>query len=386
MRAPIWCTAALLLSFAQSNAPTIHREMRPSSDRTRSATGDALDRYASGDYDRAVATLATVGGFNVEQADVWIRAAGPAAAARRRLAASTLVLEVIAAKDTWPSQMVEWACDGFRNSGPPQAGEELWMRASIALAEADTAWLFLTSAPFATLTRHAEAAKKFRPPDFATEHLAHVRDRFPDSPYVVLAEATAAEVAASEPAEPGATASDQTTTSMDRLTAIIESPDAAAPDHVALLKKAADALETLKQAPHDARAEAALRLGFIRLRLGEPDRALPEFAWALGESKDPYVRYLAYLFTGWTHAHEGRVDAAVTAYRGALDERAHARAASSLLTTLLLTHDRPADAEALADQFLAGSNALVDDPWRSYLQGDARSFNPLIDRLRELIR
>ena len=387
MRAPLWCTAALLFSLAQSSAPdVIRRDLRPGSQKTRSATGDALERFASGDYDRAVASLANLGGFNVEQADVWIKAAGLAAAPKRRLIASALVLEVIASKDTWPSQLVEWACDGFRNSGPPQPGEELWMRASIALAEADHAWLFLTSAPFSTLTIRAEAARKFRPPDFATEHLAHVRARFPDNAYVVLAEATAAEVAASEPAAPGTPASDQTTVATDRLTALIDSPDTKAADHVVLLQKAVTALEALKASSSEARAEAAVRLGFIRLRLGEPEKAIPEFTWAVGESTDPYVRYLARLFEGWAHGRQGRSDAAVAAYRAALVERPQARSAASLLTALLLTLDRPAEAETLADQFLAGSGAVVDDPWRSYMLGDARSFNPLADKLRELIR
>jgi hypothetical protein len=89
--------------------------------RNRSATGDALDRYVLGEYDRALATLSVIGGFNPPQAEEWIRKSGALTAPQRRIAAATLALEYTASRPGLSPSLIEWARDtiklaGFRRS------------------------------------------------------------------------------------------------------------------------------------------------------------------------------------------------------------------------------------------------------------------------------
>src|SRR5215468_6368319 len=101
MRAVLLVALVLLVA-----APSAQRSNQP---RVRSATGDALDRYVGGDYDGAIGQLTYLGGFSTVDADEWIRKGGPGDGDRRRLIAASLALEVTAAKDAWPTTLIEWA-------------------------------------------------------------------------------------------------------------------------------------------------------------------------------------------------------------------------------------------------------------------------------------
>src|SRR5262245_52793407 len=143
MRTLVACTFVVVLT-AQERPPVppqgasttvgAQRPKPPGGDRpplahTRSATRDALDRYAAGDYERAISVLMGIGSFNPEHAQAWVDAAGGVEArAHRLLIAATLALEVVASKENWPSQVIEWACDAFREAGPPTPNEALWLR------------------------------------------------------------------------------------------------------------------------------------------------------------------------------------------------------------------------------------------------------------------
>lgn len=352
--------------------------------RTRSATGDALDRYARGDYASAVSLLSSLGGFNVQQADTWILASGPEAAPRRRLIAATLVLEVVAAKSTWPSQVVEWACNSFRTPGSSGAGAELWMRASIALAEGYRVWPFLTVAPFRRGLPTNTSKQAIRLQQLATEHLSHGRERFPDNPYVALAEVVVAENLTLEPDGAEARPTDQTPVALDRLTVIVEPVTALSASQRALLEQAAGVLADL-QKDQAVGGEAALRLGFVRLRLGDRSAALARFGEAPAIAKDEAVRYLARFFEAWALARDEQTDAAMASYRAALSIMPRARSASTLLVSLLLRNDRLEDAEALGVEFLRVPNQSPD-PWAGYLQGDYRNYGDLLAQLRKAIQ
>ncbi len=125
-------------------------------------------------------------------------------------------------------------------------------------------------------------------------------------------------------------------------------------------------------------------MGYIQLRLGQRDLALQQFR-QLDSTSDATLKYLGRLFSGWTLARESRVDDAVAAYRAALEVVPRARAATTLLTFVLVMNHRLAEAEAVAGARLSASE-VPDDPWRDYPLGDYRAYLGLIDRLREAIR
>ncbi len=340
-------------------------EQRSNQPRVRSATGDALDRYVGGGYDTAIGQLTYLGGFSTVDAEEWIRKGGIADADRRRLAAASLALEVTAAKEAWPTTLIEWACESLRSAGPPTANEAVWMRASVALAEADGMWTILSP----------------------TSHLGHALERFPDDPHLKLARAFVADTVVSQPAvTTGTSVTDQTPVAVDRLAARVLAPDAAVGPRGAALQQIAAQFEALAADPVVG-AEATLRRGDLQLRLGQPDRAAENFRAAnAAAANDPFVSYLARLFLAWTDAQAGRLDDAERGYRSALEVVPRARSASTLLSALLVTRGKLADAETVAQAFLSSTGSPADDPWREYPRGDFRAYMTLVTRLREAIK
>jgi len=406
MRTLIACTIVVFLAaqerppIAASQGPTrppttvgsgTQRPKPPANDRpplarTRSATGDALDRYAAGDYDRALAVLMGIGSFNPEHAQAWVDAGeGAESRAHRLLIAGTLALEVVAAKENWPSQIVEWACDAFRAAGPPTANEALWLRASVALAEGREMWPFLVKPGQANANAKPAAREAVAGAPADTGHLAHARARFPEDPYFVMAEAVAAEVKASAPADPLAPHSEQTPVASDRISSLLDGPAPLSVAQKTGLESALTSLQSLMTNPAVG-AEARVRAGFIELRLGHADRALPLLREAAATATEPFVKYLAHLYAGWTLAHTGHNDDAIAEYRAALGIVPHARSAATLLTSLLVMSDKIADAEALVDREIAMRAADNTDPWRVDLLGDYRNYPALIAQLREAIK
>ena len=350
--------------------------------RERSATGEALDRYFAGQYDDAIARLSLLGGFNVRQAEDWIRATGPQAVANRRLAAATMALEYTASRPGLSPTLIEWARD--MTSGVAPEWQPVWLRASIALAEGSEAWSFLTPTAPPAPGRGGKPAREGTAA-VASGYLADARTRFPENPHVKLAEAVGLEFEAYA-ARPsplsrrasGPVAFDQIEAEM--LDGTLGAPDSAPP---APVLRAVGAFESLLS-DQDVGAEAHLRAGYSRLRLGELDRAREHFARAVSSS-DPFVKYLAHLYDGWSLARQGRADEAAKAYRAALDVLPRARSAATLLTSVLFMNHRLADAEAVATEFMSGSPA-PDDPLRAYRLGDYRSYRGLIGQLREAIK
>jgi tetratricopeptide (TPR) repeat protein len=348
--------------------------------RVRSATGDALDRYAGGAYAEAIAKLNVLGGFNAPQADAWARAQGPSELARRRLLAATLALEYTASRPGLSPALLEWARDTVQATGSAE-WERLWLRAAIALAEGAEAWTFLTpSASEAPAPSTARAGTPAPPPP--PGYLAVARTRYPDDPYFKLAAAVGLEVAsAPEPATPLSRRSPGPVT-FDRVAGeMLDEGHPPVPAQAALVEKAAAAFEALAADPTIG-AEALVRLGFCRLRLGQRDRALQHFADALRARPARDVSYLAQFFSGVALARSGRAEEAAAAYRAALDVQPRTRSASALLTSLLFMHHKLDDAEAVAEEFL--SNPPADrDPWQTYLLGDYPSYSDLVVRLRD---
>jgi hypothetical protein len=344
---------------AASQEPAAARRRPPS-------TREALDRYLRGDFDGAIRDGPMLARFEVGEAEKWIAAAGRPAMARRRLAAATFVLEYASARPHQTQMVVLWARRLLADAGPPTPLEALWLRASMALCEGLDLWSFLGSTPS------------------GAEHVAFARSRFPGDPYFQFADALGSEIVASRGGYWSLRMSLASLAS-DRIAAEVHDGEPArAPVRRAALARAAGLLENLTTVPAVA-AEASLRLGFVRLRLGDRDGALANFDRIDGLTRDAAIRYLGHLFAGWTLESAGRPGEAAIAYRAALSAVPHAQAASVLLMSLLIKGEQLTEGEEVATEFLA-RDATPHDPWQSYFLGDAPLYWTLILRLREAVR
>jgi Flp pilus assembly protein TadD len=349
--------------------------------RVRSATGDALNRYVQGDYEAALVKLVLLGGFDSDEALVWIKAAGPEAVDRRRLIAATAALEYTAARPTLSPSLIEWAWDTLAQApAPPRPEERLWLRASIALGEGRGAWLFLTGPAYEA--RVPARPAKTPDPTGGLSYLVRARARFPDDPRLKMADVVGLEVKASESSKAPAAGS---SAAVDRLAAdVVDLSAGDARDRVEALQQAVASLRELLS-NETVGAEAHLRLGYVQLRLGHADAALQEFNRIGLSGGDPWVAFLGHLYSGSALARTNRVDDAVAAYRSALDILPHARSATMLLGALLLVNGRVADSETVTEAFALAPD-IPDDPWHGYLLGDYRAYPDLIKRLREAIK
>jgi tetratricopeptide (TPR) repeat protein len=345
----------------------------------RSATGDALTRYADGEYDRAISGLMVLGGFNTPQADEWIALGGPGGQQRRRLVAAVLALEYTAARPGLSPQLIEWAAKTLRDSPEPQAHEPLWLRASIALAEGRRAWAVLNGLPGA---KPGSVDADSTDPLVGYGHLAYALTRSPDNPHFRLAKVVGAEVQAAVAAG-GALTSGVRGGFQDRIDAEVLHESAWSGPQAKLLEQAIAAAEPLV-GDTIVGAEAHLRRGYLQTRLGRRDAAMRDFDAIQPPAADPFVQYLGHLFAGWTLARIGDADAAIARDQAALTVAPQARSATTLLTGLLIRHGRAAEAESIVGAFLAQSAA--PDPWREYLNGDYRAYPDLVGRLREAVR
>jgi tetratricopeptide (TPR) repeat protein len=336
----------------------------PARNRRAPSTHEALDRYLGGDYTSAVRSTPLLARFDTADAEQWVRAGGPSATGRRRLAAALFVLEYAAERPHQMPLLLPWARQELADPRAPHPFEAAWLRAVIAFGERIGAWPFLMAEP--------------------DGQIAYARRRFPADPYFRLAEAVGLEVRAArisesarwQPGQPPA---------FDHL-----EPDAAGEDparaiaRAEALDRAVSLLEALT-GDRAVQAEAELRLGVVRLRQGQRDEALVHLDHVAGLTSDRTLRYLGHVYTGWALGSAGRPSEAIAAYRAALDAVPHAQSATSLLTSLLVRTEDLAGAEQLAGDFLARP-ANVHDPWQDYLFGDAPQYGALVARLREALR
>jgi tetratricopeptide (TPR) repeat protein len=376
--------------------PPARPTQRSSLAKIRSATGDALDRYLTGDYSRAIAVLQTVGGFEVTHAETWILDDGDAAVPRRRLAAALVALEYTAARPGMSPGLIEWGAKVMRQvptgrfadpvrerPASPHSAEGIWLRASVALAEGRHAWALLTGPP-SSLT--AAAPPSTDPPDPLTGngHLSYAISRRPGDAHLLLAKAVGAEVSTGRGGDLLLSSSATQTPLTDRLEADGIEWSGSRAKHTQLLELAAGVLEPLVSHP-EVGGEAHLRLGYIQLRLGQRARALEHLDAVPATTREDFARYLSHFFAAWTHGREGRSQIAIDRYRAALGIVPRARSASTLLAAELMRAGRMGEAEALVDEFFS-KPPEGGDPWKWYLLGDYRAYQGLIERMRELIQ
>jgi len=340
----------------------------------------ALDEYLKGDHDAAMKKV-MLSGFSVMDAQRWVNAGNRASQERRRMAAATAALEYVKIRFYLIPQLLTWARPLVAGTPGPTATENLWLRASVAVSEGYAAgWSFLTTgrAPGQPAGR-AEA----QPP---VSHLAYVTQRFPDDPYFKMASAVAAEhVTSPIPTTLGATRFDHGAPGFDHFGADLS-------DTLALrnsgemrsLERAAATLEDLVD--HEVLGiEAHLRLGYVRLRLGQGDSALQHFDKVTTSDASPAFRYMGHLFAGLALSRVNRASEAAASYRAALRLVPRARSATTLLTALLLVHGQAPEAELVATEFISGPGGPAD-PLERYFVSDFAQFDSLVRRLREAIR
>jgi len=369
--------AACCLTVVMLSAPRAAELREPGSGvLQRSLTRDALDLYLKGDYRSALQGRIPLARFDFAEADRWIAAGGPASADRRRIAAALFVLEYAGGRPSLLPALFTWA-RALLERHPSRPVEALWLRASIALAEGLDRWVFLAA--------NVPGRPVAKPGPPLPSHIAFARSRFPDDPYLRMADAVAAELSATRPLDQLTGPVAQSGTGWDRLALeMLESGGPTVAQRSAALDRAAGLLDALT-AHGDLGAEAHLRLGCVRLRQGRRDDALVHFDQVLALTKVDRWRYVAHVYSGWVLGGWGRIDEAASAYRAALRVVPRAQSASALLVAMFVRHDRLAEAEVEADEFLDAA-ATPDDPLRRYFLGDFPAYATLVIRLREHLR
>lgn len=326
-----------------------------------------LDRYARGEFDPVVASLASVTNFEPiykdlkENAPKWIEAGGVADRERRRLAAATFAMEAarIGALTDWkevrmfirienifwrpPSQLLEWGCALMRSTPEPTPIEHTWQMAALAVLGRAQDYEFLIGSPW---EGRANKGDEFY-------HLEHTIKRFPKDRRLLLAQGIAAEWRLFP---------------NERNTG---------------LKEATNIFDNLATDP-EVGGEASLRLGIVLLRSGRSSEAMPSLALALRTSRETRLKYLAQMFTGQVFETWKQADKAEEAYRAALEILPNAQSAAFPLAAILAEKGHRAEGAALIAAAVSANPRPVD-PWREYGNGDERFWPTLISQLRKEI-
>ena len=152
-------------------------------------------------------------------------------------------------------------------------------------------------------------------------------------------------------------------------------------------KELEEAEKYLKQAAALAPdfVEARLRLGRVLMRRGDPDGAARELQAALDHAgQDParftQVRYLAWMFLGLVEVDRGNLESAEQSYAEAL--RLYPRAQAIKVAMSELAYLKGRDAEAAAQVVSMMESFVREDPWWTYLLGDAWHFEARLAEMR----
>jgi len=130
--------------------------------------------------------------------------------------------------------------------------------------------------------------------------------------------------------------------------------------------------------------EAALHLGRVRFRLGQPDAALSALAPVLATSREPSWLYLAHLFAGRAHEASARAGDAERAYENAARVDPEGQAAAMALAHVRLMAGDTSETRAILDKELGRIVPRTHaDPFWNYQVGAARRAEPLFESMRD---
>ncbi len=364
---------------------------------------ELLDRYTSGDVTAARTFARTVTEKQVrameDQSGRWIDA-NPARRSQRRLAAATFVLDAArewqgTANWHYARRLISWACHGFASAEtPPQAGEQLWFQASVALIGGAEDWWFLLGK--SGLGNARKGGKAPLDDEVFRGHLAHAMTRFPDDAKFALASAVSIESLSWEvgalgrdPNRRGMVAGEIEPDVLARSGAETDGARTGSPEPrralianqgVAEVRRVGRRFDSLVTQPQIA-AEAHVRAGLVSFRMSNGDQAISHLSQAVTLTEDPYLVYLSRLIEGVVRERQGRDDEAIAAYRAALQAVPRAHTASTMLAARLIKMGRLTEASEVAEVFFAPGPPAVD-PWRFYRLGDFRSWPAIMKQLR----
>lgn len=250
-----------------------------------------------------------------------------------------------------PPLLIEWACDLLRQGSVPKPTERVWHLAAVSVAQRRSDYEFLLGSPWEVREN----------PKDEIEHLNHVSLRFTDEPRFALAQAVA----------------------IDWRTW----PLGAKHPRTAVAFNAPDAMRAfeLQLANPTTGAEAAVRLGVLRLRTRNLNGALELFARAETQTRDRYLLYLSRYFSGQARERQKRPEDAERAYRGALATIPGSISATMALSAVLVRAGRVSEATTLVEAALTANPTPVD-PWRTFATADDRFWRVLLARLHDAIR
>jgi tetratricopeptide (TPR) repeat protein len=156
------------------------------------------------------------------------------------------------------------------------------------------------------------------------------------------------------------------------------------PTALALIDGVGAGYEALTAEPA-LRAEALVRLGYHRIRVGDRVGAIGAFGQALDDVQDVDLRYLSYFFRGWTLHRLDRREEAERDYEAALRLRPDSRQVRALLAAVIADRGDRREAREVLGEFL--SRALpAADPWFVFHQGEYRYWPVRVVAMREALR
>lgn len=133
--------------------------------------------------------------------------------------------------------------------------------------------------------------------------------------------------------------------------------------------------------------EGRLRLALLLSRQDRPKEAAAALGAMPAADDDADLRYLLLLASATIHAQAGEDDAALAAYRTAIELRPRAQSARVGLSSVLFRRGRVDEAfEALAPHLSGGSGAADADAWWSFQRGPYWRISPIMEALRQVVR
>ena len=364
-----------------------------------------LDLYEQKDYDAVRDAAGRIEDHErfarefVATADRWVQAKGQGSVQRRRLIASTIVLEVASAfvdeedesravkADTdirrireaveqrqrqWISlrALIEWGCGSLRSSAPPTPEEALWFLVSFELVQPRDP-MFLYGPPADTSPeRLRETRNQYGP---SLNHVSHGFSRFPDNKSFELLTAEGhngswvwGEVA--NWVTRGDGVSPREFKDLQGQARIFEVENNAGRFHDApvdlrpvfrarfltVLSEIRRRIEPLA-AFLETSARAHLDLGAIALVFKDPDGAIDHFGEVSTRADHAGLKFAGHFLQGWLHARAGRNAAAENGFRSAHALRPNAQSATVALAEILFTSGRRTEATALIDTSIASA-------------------------------
>ena len=275
---------------------------------------------------------------------------------RRLLTAFALELAAVGSKRhaAAAARLVEWACPYVRAHTPKNDFDRAWQLAALSVLEGGIDSTVLH------------------------DHLDHVRSLFPDEPRLLLARGIAEEQFSAPSEVLTRTVIGANLARARELASRAEGERSRAAERAAARFTDAAKDPTL-------RAEAQLRLGHVKYRMGRYDEALAALSGVERQTEDRAVIYLAHLVRGMALENRGRIDEARASYRQALALSPGAHSATLRLAALEFRYGRNDAPEGLIASLLRNDDPRRD-PWWSYYAGDWRFWYPRIGRVRELVK